>query len=251
MQLDNLGQLIATLRKEAGFTQKSLADALMITDKAISKWERGLCLPDSSMLPKLAGLLNTDLATLLPNYHLSDQWKGVLILKKNEISPDRLINGKPLIEYLLSYFVLLGITNICILNESGKPIKTKYFEDYGITVSKDNSIIEKTMVIYGQMILFGAYLTQQLKNMMLMEENVIPSIDGIRVPILFVHKTPVDIAKLHETTMNRSLYRGMVYIPLDTEDDISDAEEFIHIYEKHHDLKYCDLSEIASNRGLI
>lgn len=42
--MDNtkLGSLIRTLRREAGLTQRKLAEALGVTDKAVSKWERGL-----------------------------------------------------------------------------------------------------------------------------------------------------------------------------------------------------------------
>ena len=48
MTMDNLqtGAFIRELRKEQGMTQKELADRLHITDRAVSKWERGLCAPD-------------------------------------------------------------------------------------------------------------------------------------------------------------------------------------------------------------
>ena len=39
----SVGKIIAKLCREAGYTQKTLADALHITDKAVSKWERGIC----------------------------------------------------------------------------------------------------------------------------------------------------------------------------------------------------------------
>lgn len=42
INLKNTGTLIANLRKSAGFTQASLAAKLGISDKAISKWERGV-----------------------------------------------------------------------------------------------------------------------------------------------------------------------------------------------------------------
>ena len=37
-----MGEIISTLRREKGMTQKELADMLNITDKAVSKWERGV-----------------------------------------------------------------------------------------------------------------------------------------------------------------------------------------------------------------
>lgn len=47
IKVDNIkmGILIKDLRKEKGMTQKDLADQLYITDRAVSKWERGLCAP--------------------------------------------------------------------------------------------------------------------------------------------------------------------------------------------------------------
>ncbi len=59
------GKIIKELRIKAGFTQKALAEALHITDKAVSKWERGLCLPDVALLPKLSLLLDVDMDVLI------------------------------------------------------------------------------------------------------------------------------------------------------------------------------------------
>lgn len=42
MNTENIGALISKLRKEKGMTQQELADKLKITDKAVSKWERGV-----------------------------------------------------------------------------------------------------------------------------------------------------------------------------------------------------------------
>ena len=65
MEKEKTGQLIAELRKEKGLTQKQLADALNVTDKAVSKWERGLSFPDISMLEPLSDLLGVTIMEIL------------------------------------------------------------------------------------------------------------------------------------------------------------------------------------------
>ena len=56
---------IKETRKEKGWTQKELAERLKITDKAVSKWERALSMPDIEMLGPISKELNIPLAELL------------------------------------------------------------------------------------------------------------------------------------------------------------------------------------------
>lgn len=65
MDKEKTGQLITELRKEKGLTQKQLADSLNVTDKAVSKWERGLSFPDISMLEPISELLGVSIMELL------------------------------------------------------------------------------------------------------------------------------------------------------------------------------------------
>ncbi len=60
-----IGKFIASRRKQKNLTQWQLADKLNITDKAISKWERGLSLPDSSIMLELCGILGITVNDLL------------------------------------------------------------------------------------------------------------------------------------------------------------------------------------------
>jgi transcriptional regulator with XRE-family HTH domain len=65
MDCDKVGRLIFTLRKEKGITQKQLADAMNISDKTISKWERGQGCPDVSLLHELSNVLNVNFEKIL------------------------------------------------------------------------------------------------------------------------------------------------------------------------------------------
>ncbi len=63
--MNEIGKNIAALRKKKGLTQQELGAKLFVTDKAVSKWERGIGLPDISILEKLAEVLDTDIYELL------------------------------------------------------------------------------------------------------------------------------------------------------------------------------------------
>ncbi|MDD6041529.1 MAG: helix-turn-helix domain-containing protein [Clostridia bacterium] len=65
MDAESCGELIRKLRKEAGLTQRELADRLCVTDKAVSKWERGMGCPDISMLGALTREFRVDIESLL------------------------------------------------------------------------------------------------------------------------------------------------------------------------------------------
>lgn len=65
MDAEKTGKLIRGLRREKGMTQLALAERLRVSDKAVSKWERGQGSPDLSLLPALAEALDTGLEQLL------------------------------------------------------------------------------------------------------------------------------------------------------------------------------------------
>ncbi len=75
-------------RKEKGWTQKDLADRLFISDKAVSKWERGLSLPDISLLIPLADCLGVGVAELLEGKRTENpaEAENVEILVKKALS---------------------------------------------------------------------------------------------------------------------------------------------------------------------
>ena len=60
-----IGRFIAKCRKEAGLTQAQLAEKLLITDRAVSKWERAKSMPDSSIMLELCEILGISVNELL------------------------------------------------------------------------------------------------------------------------------------------------------------------------------------------
>ena len=65
MDLVKIGKYIASKRKSLGMTQKQLAEKIGMSDKFVSKWERGICLPDVSVYLELCEILGISLNEFL------------------------------------------------------------------------------------------------------------------------------------------------------------------------------------------
>ncbi len=75
-----IGKFIAACRKDQGLTQLQLADKLGITDKAVSKWERGTAMPDTSIMLELCEILQINVNELLSGEKITMENKN----QKNE-----------------------------------------------------------------------------------------------------------------------------------------------------------------------
>ena len=182
-----IAKAIVYLRKRAGYTQKDLADRLGVSDKAVSKWERGLGLPDISFLRKLSILLDTDTDSLLAGdvIHHDSGWCGVLYLDKNPygIGLHTIIYDKPLVCFLLGYFLLVGIRKIIIIvSEEEKAFIHSEFgngHDWGIDLVCSDSISDtpniihtmfsecsNCMIVYGRSLIYGVDQTRFFQKAM-------------------------------------------------------------------------------------
>lgn len=101
-----IGAFISELRKEKGLTQASLAEKLNITDRAVSKWERGISLPDSSIMLPLCEILEINVNELLTGERINmenyDKKAEELILEMTKMKEQR-------DKELLSVEIFLGI----------------------------------------------------------------------------------------------------------------------------------------------
>lgn len=73
MDAKKLGQFIAQLRKEQNMTQADLAAKLQVTDKAVSKWERGVGLPDINSVEPLAEALGVTVLEIMRSERIPEE----------------------------------------------------------------------------------------------------------------------------------------------------------------------------------
>ena len=107
-----IGRFIAERRKNAGLTQFQLAEKLNITDRAVSKWETGKSLPDSSIMLDLCGILDISVNDLLSgevvtmdNYNKKLENNLLEMVKQKEEADKR----------LLALEIFIGLTSTIIL----------------------------------------------------------------------------------------------------------------------------------------
>ncbi len=99
MDMIKVGRFISTKRKEQNLTQMQLAEKLSITDRAVSKWECGKALPDSSIMIELCEILNISVNELLTGeeiemekYDKQVEQNLIEMVKQKEESDKRLLN---------------------------------------------------------------------------------------------------------------------------------------------------------------
>lgn len=83
MPSKDIGQEIARLRKEKNMTQLQLADLMNVTDKAVSKWERGLSYPSFKTIQKLAEVLEVPLEDFIDIESEDNMKKEDLAINEN------------------------------------------------------------------------------------------------------------------------------------------------------------------------
>ena len=117
-----IGKFIAECRKKNNLTQMQLAEKLNITDRAISKWENGKAMPDSSIMLDLCNELKISVNELLSgemiemkNYNESLEKNLLEMVKNKEESDKRLLNAEILMGILSILPLLVSIIIIIAL----------------------------------------------------------------------------------------------------------------------------------------
>ncbi len=122
-----IGEFIAKCRREKELTQAQLAEKLDITDRAVSKWETGKCMPDSSIMLELCGILGITVNELLSGERVSMEnvenyqkkaEKNLIELKRrdeNNLSKNMVVT----IIFSAAFLIGIAVCAICDLAISG------------------------------------------------------------------------------------------------------------------------------------
>jgi transcriptional regulator with XRE-family HTH domain/DNA-directed RNA polymerase subunit RPC12/RpoP len=113
-----IGKFIADCRKKQNLTQMQLAEKLNVTDRAVSKWERGKAMPDSSIMLELCALLKITVNELLSgeeidmeNYNKELEKNLLEAVKQKEQADKRLLR----LEVVIGVICILVLLAACIV----------------------------------------------------------------------------------------------------------------------------------------
>lgn len=105
-----IGKFISKCRKKKGITQNELAELLGVTNRAVSKWETGICMPDAGTIPELCQILDISISDLFSGEksmeNNKDSEKFILKLVKEKAERDK---------QLLILEILIGILSTSVL----------------------------------------------------------------------------------------------------------------------------------------
>lgn len=118
MDQEKIGLFIASLRREAGLTQRELAEKLCVSDKAISKWECGKGLPEVSLMLPLCRVLGITVNELLSGERLeSNAYKTRAEENMTALLRERTENKrKLLLEFVVILITMLSSVTIILLS---------------------------------------------------------------------------------------------------------------------------------------
>ena len=161
MDAEKIGQFIYKLRTDKNFTQSQLADSIHVTNKAISRWERGIGFPDISLLEPLSNELGVSILELL---------KGEKLNKNDYVAKDDI---NTLLEVIINIkkkskknkLILLSITTIIVI------ISIIYFKTH---FNGFNNIYFEQLLNHISLVPFSnIYASIHNKNIIALNKNII------------------------------------------------------------------------------
>ena len=147
MDLIKIGKYIASKRKSLGMTQKQLAEKLGMSEKSVSKWERGVCLPDVSVYKELCSILGISLNEFLAGEDIAQEnliqksETNIIEVIKDNINKEKCLKVMKYILLVISIFAL-SVLGFAIY-------RLKKPQNYISPVAKDSIEIQTAELLAG------------------------------------------------------------------------------------------------------
>ena len=147
MDLIKIGKYIAGKRKSLGMTQRQLAEKLGMSDKSVSKWERGVCLPDVSVYKELCSILGISLNEFLAGEDIAQE----NMIQKSETNIIEVIRDNINKQKCLKVMrCILLVISICAVAVIGFTIyRLKKPQNYISPVAKDSIEMQTAELLAG------------------------------------------------------------------------------------------------------
>ena len=221
MNQDKIGKLIAKLRKEKGLTQQELGEKVNVGSRAVSKWERGLTLPDITIINELSGILGITSDELL---------KGELNNSEVKSANKKSFNYKFLLIIISLLIIAIGI--ILFINNKDKNevylLKSVNQDEYqiegNITINNNNLTIFINKVefedySFNQMIIKNCEYYLLSGNKTIYRYNYNQLTDTIDPPITIINffktfKLNYRIEKINDINeiLNNDIYLKLIFV---------------------------------------
>ena len=151
MDKKKIGIFIADARKKKKLTQAELGEHLNVTDKAVSKWECGKCLPDSSLFEDISKVLDVSMSELLKGEYIEEENVEVESNKTinsllNEIK--KLKRNESLIGALCAILISFITAIYSLIWQPGEKAYEQFFSGFIEAISAGCLIIGIVLIFY-------------------------------------------------------------------------------------------------------
>lgn len=210
MEKNKIGDYIKKKRKEKGYSQQKLGKLLFVTDKAVSKWERNIGLPDVAILTELAKVLDTTVSNILNG---EDNTKDIDIDDKlKEIKKEINIKNRMKIIGIIILSLLVIIIVITNNISYGYQLKNVHYNHAGI--KKDINIgIPKTsfMMKYND----KSYSFKNFRNKSVLENEIKKYLKTLKFlscnDTIYYYNETDDFSITAYSVDNHILYKNITY----------------------------------------
>lgn len=149
MDLEKVGKFIAVKRKEQNLTQEKLAEQLGISNKSVSKWETGKCMPDWSLHKPLCQILDISINELLAGEQIESS-------DINSIADENILNVLKLYERMKSQkdmfigllLIVLGRLPVAEVSENASDVQ-RFFNGLSTGLSVGITLVGIAWFMYG------------------------------------------------------------------------------------------------------